>query len=1054
MARMSKQPSTIDKLASSVADQLLKIAPQRLTGIETKGQSLGLPPEPQAAPKTGAAKGGGSWTKERDALLSTLWDEGNSASEIARALGGVTRNAVIGRASRLGLAPSPAFDPDAESDDPIEALDGASVRLNELLGWQSLAKRPYLAAEVRQMFRQAEANIEPRRLHDGVALLSAVDLVRAIFGSGNVAGLRAPSIDPGFFEPFRDDLTPWESLSGAALRSADVVVRWDVVRILAMAARVRDDVEGRRVAIRLSHLLCAIFLEKAGRVGLREAGLASRDFGVFLERIFPSFERSLHLDKGRYDAWYGALVSIGGLGGDVTRTRPDYASDRVVAGRDALGAVDDARALADLILLDAAEPPLAIGIFGPWGSGKSTLLAELRNEIDRQAQEERDQRTSGLIAPADVSRLCNVIQLEFNAWTFADSDNLWASLTSELFDQLAAGGVGASTAKPGADLVASVAERVTKEEGLLKAAKIQLDQYDQEIRNVVAEQAVTSLRDRTKFVDAATSAFAQLLGKADETKEGSETNKPAASDALAPFKNALLIGEGVDPDDKARRYAEAGGDMARSLLIVADYIRARRKRAIAFGASALILVLLWIGVERARFVIPRFGLPRLSWLLPLAGYGALLARFLAPALRASSVFRTSMQGMKKRVADEQRDQAMRREAAETSKTKAQEAAEKSRLFVEKYGNAHEVASAPPSLMLEFLLQESSDITAIKNRLGLLGTVRRVFQQLDAVIRDGRTRDPSGAVQRIVIYIDDLDRCSEKQVVQVLEAIHLLLAFPCFVVLVAVDAKWLELSLDKQTQVGSPGSAVAAADYLEKIFQIPFWMRSLRASASERTSAYTRYLGSILGTDAQEPVAVEAAEDLADVPHDIATQALTRLPPFAPAADLATERVQLRLTGKERALFERLGGIAARSPRAVKRMVNLYRLIRVSLKPDDIESYLSNGEHYAAPWFAVQFVLANEVGRSASAMQQFADMLRHSDFYWSGWTQRQLTGANHAENALSQLSQALGGEEARAAFLQALGEVEELAGRLPTRSEMMAALDVVERYSFRAGSRDV
>lgn len=46
-----------------------------------------------------------SWTDDRVQLLSTLWSEGLSASQIARRLtGGVTRNAVIGKVHRLGLA--------------------------------------------------------------------------------------------------------------------------------------------------------------------------------------------------------------------------------------------------------------------------------------------------------------------------------------------------------------------------------------------------------------------------------------------------------------------------------------------------------------------------------------------------------------------------------------------------------------------------------------------------------------------------------------------------------------------------------------------------------------------------------------------------------------------------------------------------------------------------------------------------------------------------------------------------------------------------------------
>src|ERR1700761_3239434 len=59
------------------------------------------------------------WTDDRVSTLKKLWLEGLSASQIAKQLGGVTRNAVIGKVHRLGLsgraAPSqpqrPAFKP-------------------------------------------------------------------------------------------------------------------------------------------------------------------------------------------------------------------------------------------------------------------------------------------------------------------------------------------------------------------------------------------------------------------------------------------------------------------------------------------------------------------------------------------------------------------------------------------------------------------------------------------------------------------------------------------------------------------------------------------------------------------------------------------------------------------------------------------------------------------------------------------------------------------------------------------------------------------------------
>ena len=45
-----------------------------------------------------------SWTDDRVEILKKMWGEGHSASQIAKELGGVTRNAVIGKVHRLGLS--------------------------------------------------------------------------------------------------------------------------------------------------------------------------------------------------------------------------------------------------------------------------------------------------------------------------------------------------------------------------------------------------------------------------------------------------------------------------------------------------------------------------------------------------------------------------------------------------------------------------------------------------------------------------------------------------------------------------------------------------------------------------------------------------------------------------------------------------------------------------------------------------------------------------------------------------------------------------------------
>ena len=49
-----------------------------------------------------------SWTDERIEKLTKMWEGGATASQIAEELGGVSRNAVIGKAHRLGLKARPS----------------------------------------------------------------------------------------------------------------------------------------------------------------------------------------------------------------------------------------------------------------------------------------------------------------------------------------------------------------------------------------------------------------------------------------------------------------------------------------------------------------------------------------------------------------------------------------------------------------------------------------------------------------------------------------------------------------------------------------------------------------------------------------------------------------------------------------------------------------------------------------------------------------------------------------------------------------------------------
>jgi GcrA cell cycle regulator len=68
-----------------------------------------------------------SWTDERVETLKSMWAEGKSASQIAKELGGVTRNAVIGKVHRLGLS-------NRAGDSPGEAAPGHAAAETALPG--------------------------------------------------------------------------------------------------------------------------------------------------------------------------------------------------------------------------------------------------------------------------------------------------------------------------------------------------------------------------------------------------------------------------------------------------------------------------------------------------------------------------------------------------------------------------------------------------------------------------------------------------------------------------------------------------------------------------------------------------------------------------------------------------------------------------------------------------------------------------------------------------------------------------------------------------------
>jgi WD40 repeat protein len=614
------------------------------------------------------------------------------------------------------------------------------------------------------------------------------------------------------------------------------------------------------------------------------------------------------------------------------RPLPGVRSDTPSA-TDLLGVHKDVETLADLIAATNTRPPLAIAVIGDWGAGKSSVMLQMRNRIRRISEMSRNN-------PSESAFIAAVRQIEFNAWHYSD-DNVWAGLVSHLFQVLAEPDDPEDTAGSGD----------------------KKDAADIKTRRIEIQSRVDDLQAEQERIDAE-------LTKADSLPQ------PAGLWAWlgSPYYAAKI---------STRTLRENVGDMRTVLPVLLGWV--------ALGAGAFVL---W------HFFGPRIGAASVT-----------LAVVAAPGTAVLRKFRAEHDKLMRFVADQRKELEEARAAAD----------KKMRGLQEKLLLVDAVAR------LGKFLDDRGAPAAYREYQGLLGQVHADLVQLTEVLDNARRQWAEGGavspapLERIVLYIDDLDRCPPRRVVEVLEAVHLMLAFELFVVVVAVDARWLIRSLEQRHQYlfraaeeeptdgshgGDSAGWVTPIDYLDKIFQIPYVLVSPGAHA---TADYLRALlpelppaelpkleeisvvpsGSLNGDTLAKPGISGAGEHgQADViriqPSESGVRVSQQGP--SPKAEYPENDRQytllapdlnppgLQLSPVEVDFMTRLGTLT-RTPRAAKRMVNLYRLVRISIPDGQLPDFISaqKGGQYKA----VQILLAILTGYPTLAHTIFQRLLAAS-----------------------------------------------------------------------------
>lgn len=191
-----------------------------------------------------------------------------------------------------------------------------------------------------------------------------------------------------------------------------------------------------------------------------------------------------------------------------------------------------------------------------------------------------------------------------------------------------------------------------------------------------------------------------------------------------------------------------------------------------------------------------------------------------------------------------------------------------------------------------------------------------------------------AEPRIVVFIDDLDRCLDEKIMEILQAINLILQESDFYVFLGIDTQMIHRAIEAHYKVdGRPLQRKFAETYLQKIVQLPFHLPE--TPSLQRTSFITK-----LFSEAARQKAPEVLEDVAGlldgrdgVPNlDWDRRVLQSPDPHTlkPVEDTPTE-LQAFLQ------FQRYLGD---NPRELKRFVNVHRFVKIVLlqegRPPSVE----------------------------------------------------------------------------------------------------------------------
>jgi hypothetical protein len=667
-------------------------------------------------------------------------------------------------------------------------------------------------------------------------------------------------------------------------------------------------------------------------------------------------------------------------------------------GTDYLGIEEDVTAFARVMSAKSFNPPLAIGLLGKWGSGKSFFMRKLQERIQE------------LSSSPDQEMYCKgIAHVHFNVWSYMDS-NLWASIVTKIFE-----GLNLYIKNEEID---DEEKRLIQEEIAKKLSMTNQEVYALEIEKEKAHDKVKALKQKKNGIST------NLKKRINQIKNGS------LSDVLKTVDESFQVTHKIEAALKENESFVKTSDQLKSIVPEEYwknpddlYNRFQSKRFSNlfrqfFSKETwkrnwiwLLITLLILGVPTVLQLLSvkigsiNFTLPHtLGVAMSFVGTAVVGIRKsfkqLSPIVAAlwkikqdytqqkeAAIFQ--FQQEEKALQIEIKNYQVQIENINDRIEQSEEIAKNLEFRITK--------TLSTETLFQFIEKRASS-EDYKKHLGIVSIIRKDFEILsnlfkgsieeqgeDAINLNDRFQNP---LDRIVLYIDDLDRCDEQRVVEVLEAVNLLMAFPLFIVVVGVDPRWVKNALNKKyklqfTNKEEEELKISPSNYLEKIFQIPFHLKSaedkavksmLRALAEARqkeipieevsnTSA-DKFETQLVLTEEEPKLNVSVTPETtvnSNTPESIPIE--NRVLPKPPK--IVNERIELlKFADNELDFIESMSVVLGNNPRAIKRFVNIYRVIKAH------EVFKYSSETADEEILAVLFMIALPLGNFKQLVGSF------------------------------------------------------------------------------------